>query len=65
MGNKQLDKLNLGCGTDIWEGYLNVDIVPFQGVDMVWDLNETPLPFKDDSFSEILLITFSSISMIS
>lgn len=48
-------KLNLGCGKDIGEGYLNVDKFNFNGVDLVWDINTLPFPIKDDSFREILL----------
>ena len=40
---------NFGCGNDIKEGYLNVDIKQGIGVDFVWDLNVLPLPFKSKS----------------
>lgn len=33
-------KLNLGCGRDIKEGWVNVDIVPGDGVDLVLDLDQ-------------------------
>lgn len=46
-------KLNLGCETDIREGYVNVDIKKFEGVDVVADLNKR-LPFDDNSADEIL-----------
>jgi SAM-dependent methyltransferase len=47
------ERLNLGCGTDVREGWVNLDIAPLPGVDVVHDLSE-PLPFADASFSEVL-----------
>ena len=35
-------KLNLGCGRFPLPGYVNVDCVKLQGVDMVHDLNKMP-----------------------
>ena len=48
------NKLNLGCGTDIRPGWINLDIAPLEGVDIVHDINKLPLPFKSDSFEYIL-----------
>ncbi len=48
-------KLNLGCGDDIREGYLNVDFEKIPGVDKVYDLNKLPYPFKDGTFDEIVM----------
>jgi predicted SAM-dependent methyltransferase len=39
-------KLNLGCGTDIREGCINVDVRPLEGVDVVSTLES--LPFEDE-----------------
>ena len=47
-------KLNLGCGADPLRGYVNLDLVPAEGVDVVADIEEVGLPFRDDSFDEIL-----------
>jgi SAM-dependent methyltransferase len=47
-------RLNLGCGGDIRKGFVNVDIARLPGVDLVHDLNELPLPFEDESVSEIV-----------
>ena len=47
------DKLNLGCGTDILPDYVNLDYYKFQGVDVVWNVNKTPFPFKANTFSRI------------
>ena len=46
-------KLNLGCGRDIKEGYINLDKIEMEGVDVVHDLNEFPYPFKENEFDEI------------
>jgi len=49
-------KLNLGSGNDYRKGYVNVDRVKMPKVDFVHDLNDLPLPFKDNSAEEIRLI---------
>ena len=46
-------RLNLGCGPVIWDGWLNVDIVPLPGVDVVTDLDQ-PWPWEDDTVEEII-----------
>lgn len=48
------DKLNLGCGLDIREGWVNLDSAELPGVDVVHDLAVVPLPFEDDRFTEVL-----------
>lgn len=51
-----MKKLNLGCGKTIKEGWINVDLIENEGVDVVWDLNKFPYkPFKDNEFDYILL----------
>ena len=47
------DKLNLGAGKDIRQGYVNHDVVAIEGIDEVHDLNELPWPWPDNRFSEI------------
>jgi len=47
-------KLNLGCGQDIRFGYVNVDVRPLPGVDLVLDLETEPLPFQDNLATEVL-----------
>lgn len=47
-------KLNLGCGTHIKEGWVNLDISPLSGVDVVHDIEKLPLPFPDAHFDEVL-----------
>lgn len=54
-----MNKLNLGCGQDYKEGWINVDIgfrdiyMDYIQLDIVWDLNIYPWPFADNSFDEI------------
>ena len=50
-----MEKLNLGCGLDIKKGYINLDEFKFEGVDVVWNINKTPWPFKKNTFSEIII----------
>jgi ubiquinone/menaquinone biosynthesis C-methylase UbiE len=52
-----LQRLHLGCGADIREGWINLDAQKMPGVDMVADLDacrRTPLPFAADSIDEFL-----------
>jgi len=49
-----MKKLNLGCGTDIRKGFINLDIVKLPGVDVVWDVNTTPYPFENESIDYVL-----------
>lgn len=46
-------KLDIGCGMKKFTGCIGVDISPFKGVDVVWDLRICPWPFEDDAFDEI------------
>lgn len=48
-------KLNIGCGRDIRKGWVNLDKdSKIGGVNVNHDLNEIPLPFKENSCVEIL-----------
>ncbi|MFQ3676121.1 MAG: methyltransferase domain-containing protein [Endomicrobiia bacterium] len=49
-----MKKLNLGCGKDIKQGWINLDIVKLDGVDIVYDINKLPLPFAENEFDYIL-----------
>ena len=43
-------RLNLGCGRDIRQGWVNIDCAPGPGVDHVIDFDASPvLPFADDA----------------
>jgi SAM-dependent methyltransferase len=46
-------KLHLGCGHIIKEGWLNHDLAPLPGVDVVHDLRVFPWPFQDNEFEEV------------
>ena len=48
-----MNKINVGCGKEIKEGWINLDIVKGEGVDIVHNLNKFPYPFKDNEFDEI------------
>lgn len=47
-----MKKLNLGCGYDIKEGYINIDVIDYGG-NLIHDLNSFPYPFDDNTFDEI------------
>lgn len=46
-------KLHLGCGTEILDGYVNIDIVKLPGVDEVMNVLNMPWPYTDNSVDEI------------
>lgn len=56
-----LTKINLGCGADYREGYINVD--DFSAMvgnnlkrDVEWNLKDFPWPFPDNYADEILMV---------
>ena len=38
-----MTKLNIGCQKDIKEGYVNLDAIDYEGVDVVWNLDKNNL----------------------
>ena len=51
-------RLNLGCGRDVREGWVNVDVAAGPGVDLVCDLDrvrEQPIGLPDDAVEAFLL----------
>lgn len=50
-------KLNLGCGLDLKDGYVNVDFREIPGTTRV-DLSKMPWPWKDNDVDEILMLDF-------
>ena len=51
-------KLNLGCGSDIRDGYVNVDFRANHWAIQQIDLSVFPWPFDDSCASEILMLDF-------
>jgi SAM-dependent methyltransferase len=49
-------KLNLGCGQDRRDGFLNVDAIASVKPDLVWNLDRFPYPLPSDQFDEILAL---------
>lgn len=53
-----MKKLNVGCGSDIREGWSNLDTHKTHGANVVFDLNNIykgkKMPFKDNTFDYIL-----------
>lgn len=48
-------RLNLGSGSKIMKGFINLDIANIEGVDIVHDLNSYPWPFQDNEFDFVLV----------
>ena len=48
-------KLDIGCGQSKREGFVGIDILDFECVDIVHDINKLPFPFEDNSVDEIVM----------
>ena len=48
-----IKRLNLGCGTQIKNGYINLDKEKLNGVDIVHNLDKYPWPFPSNYFDEV------------
>lgn len=46
-------KLNLGCGKEVFEGWVNIDINPLDEKIMKVNITKSPLPFKDNQFEYV------------
>lgn len=46
--------LDIGCGENKTPGSIGLDMYHLNGVDVIWDLEKTPLPFKDKCFDIIV-----------
>lgn len=51
-------KIDFACGERKKEGFIGVDQLPHPDVDIVWDLNNYPYPFEDESVDEIYCSQF-------
>jgi len=49
-----MKKVNIGCGLNYREGYINIDVREEVKPDIVLDLEECKLPFGDGEVSEII-----------
>ena len=48
-----MKKLNLGCGEDYKEGWINIDVNKNYKADIYSDINIFPYPFKNNEFDEV------------
>ncbi len=46
-------RIDIGCGKNKREGFLGVDILPFEGVDVIMDAGNKKWPFEDNSVDEV------------
>lgn len=49
-----MNKINLGAGSEPTEGWVNVDWIQQEGIDVVHNLLEFPWPFEDNSADDML-----------
>ena len=47
-------RIQVGCGNDKRQGYVNIDSSKEVNPDVVWNLEKTPLPFKDNEINFVL-----------
>lgn len=47
-------KLDVGCGSKKRKGFVGMDVVPIEGVDIVHDMNLKPWPIESNSVEEII-----------
>jgi hypothetical protein len=45
--------VDVGCGKSKQPGFIGMDIIKFDGVDIVHDVKVTPWPFEDNSIDEV------------
>lgn len=50
-----MNKLNLGCGKKILQGWMNVDLQKGDDIDKSFNFDKFPYPLESDYFDEILL----------
>jgi SAM-dependent methyltransferase len=55
---KNIKKIDIGCGQNKKEGFIGVDCIGMSGVDIVCNLDKEELPLEDDSVSEVYSMHF-------
>jgi ubiquinone/menaquinone biosynthesis C-methylase UbiE len=55
MATGEIKKLNLGCGENYREGWVNTEVLKKLKADKYFDLNSLPYPFESSSFDEVLM----------
>jgi SAM-dependent methyltransferase len=45
-------RLDFGCGKNKKEGFFGIDLIDFEGVDLVLDIGKSPWPWEDSSVDE-------------
>jgi len=48
-----MKKLNLGCGKNYRDGWINLDYNTAYKTDIIWDINKFPYPFKKEEFDYV------------
>lgn len=51
--NEQIIKLDIGCGKHKQQGFIGIDVIPFDEVDIVMNAGKEKFPFEDNSVDEI------------
>jgi SAM-dependent methyltransferase len=46
--------IDLGCGQDKQKGFVGIDREPYDGVDIVWDLQKFPYPLPDECATVVM-----------
>lgn len=50
-----MNKLNIGCGRDYRDGWINIDLSREVNADLYLDIRKDPLPYLDQSVDEIYI----------
>jgi SAM-dependent methyltransferase len=52
-----MKRLNMGCGSDIKDGFINIDMFPATGVDMIIDLNNDITEFFEEGSVDFIYLS--------
>lgn len=53
-----INRLNLGCGRDVKEGFINIDKEKYEEIDILCNLGHEKLPFGDNSVDYVYAKSF-------